>query len=62
MTWKDYIQRRLPCGPIVTRVQTDVECPRCGRKIWKRVDMVLLSNPPQYQYECDCGWVGYHTV
>ena len=62
MTWKDYIQRRLPCNPVVTRVQTGIECPRCGRKIWKRMDMVLLSNPPKYQYECDCGWTGYHTV
>lgn len=62
MTWEDFLQRRLPCNPVVTRVRTDIECPRCGRKIWKRVDMVLLSNPPQYQYECDCGWTGYHTA
>lgn len=62
MTWEDYIQRKIQSPALITRIKTDVECPRCGRKIWKRVDTVLLSNPPQYQYECDCGWVGYHTV
>ena len=62
MTWDDYIQRKIPRQASVTRVKTDIECPRCGRYIWKRVDTVLLSNPPQYQYECDCGWTGYHTA
>ena len=62
MTWNDFLLRKLPCDPTVTRVKTDIDCPKCGAKIWKRVDRILASNPPQYQYECDCGWTGYHTI
>lgn len=39
--------------------ETDVECPRCGSRIFLRTDIVLASYPPQYSYFCkDCGWVG----
>lgn len=47
-----------------TRVKTDVECPKCKQPTWKRIDMVLTSNPPKYQYECpnpNCGWIGWFT-
>ena len=59
MKWEDYKKRELPTELFVNRVQTDIECPKCGRKVWKRNDIVLTSYPPKYQYECDCGWVGY---
>lgn len=42
------------------RSQVNIECPRCGAKLFRRNDIILTSNPPQYQYECDkCNWVGY---
>ena len=59
MTWEDYKNRTVPEELFVHRVKTDIECPRCRKLIWKRTDIVLTSFPPQYQYECDCGWVGY---
>ena len=59
MKWEDYKNRKLPTESFVNRVQTEIECPSCGEKVWKRNDIILTSNPPQYQYECDCGWVGY---
>ena len=62
MKWDDYIKHELPMYNPVYRVSTDVECPICGRKIWKRMDIILTSYPCEYQYECDCGWVGYHTA
>ena len=63
MTWDDFQQRQLHINGTVTRIKTDIECPKCGKYIWKRLDIVLTSIPPQYQYECDdCGWTGYHTI
>ena len=45
-----------------TRSQVNIECPKCGAKLFRRNDIVLTSNPPKYQYECDkCNWVGYST-
>lgn len=62
MQWEEFLQHQLPVNPSVFRVKTDIECPKCKRLLWKRLDVVLTSNPPQYQYECDCGWVGYHYI
>ena len=62
MTWEDFLQHKLTYTNLVAREKTEIECPRCGKFVWKRLDKVLMSNPPQYQYECDCGWVGYHTI
>ena len=45
-----------------TKVKTDVECPKCKQLTWKRIDRVLTSEPPKYQYECpslNCGWIGW---
>ena len=39
---------------------TDIKCPECGQYIYRRNDVVLTSYPPQFQYECKCGWVGYN--
>lgn len=39
---------------------TEIECPKCGQKLYERLDIVLASYPPQRQFECGCGWVGYH--
>ncbi len=45
-----------------TKVKTDVECPNCKQPTWKRIDMLLTSNPPKHQYECsNCGWIGWLT-
>lgn len=42
------------------RSKTDIECPKCKEKVFRRNDIVLTSYPAQYQYECDkCGWIGY---
>jgi len=61
MKWEDFEkQRNLIDISTSNRQITDIECPKCGRKIFVRTDLVLASNPPQQQYECDCGWVGYH--
>ena len=38
------------------QVETDIECPQCGKKIYFDSRVVLTSYPPQYSYWCTCGW------
>ena len=40
------------------QVRTDIECPKCGEKIFWDSRVVLTSLPPQYCYWCTCGWKG----
>lgn len=40
------------------QVQTDIECPVCGKKILWDSRVVLTSLPPKYCYWCPCGWSG----
>lgn len=57
--WEDH-ERKMPNEEVFTgRKITDIECPKCGKLVYKRTDIVLTSYPAQYQYECDCGWIGY---
>lgn len=62
MKWED-IEKQYPETWVYTnRELTDIDCPKCGKKLFKRTDIVLTSYPPQYQYECECGFVGYAYV
>lgn len=58
MKWEDLVNKMPPPEVFENRIKTNVECPKCGKLLWKRTDIVLTSYPPQYQYECDCGWWG----
>lgn len=58
-TWEDYSSIKQAFDFIPARTRVDVACPECGKQLWRRNDIVLTSYPAQYQYECDCGWVGY---
>ena len=60
MQW-DEIEDQYPAATLGLE-KTDIDCPECGKKIFKRTDIVLTSYPPQYQYECECGWIGYAFV
>ena len=58
MKWEEY-EKLMPSRPEwQPRTQVDVECPKCGKKLWRRNDVVLTTYPEQYKYECDCGWWG----
>ena len=63
MKWDQY-EKQMPIKPEEwqCKTQVDVECPKCGKKIWRRNDIVLTSYPAQYQYECECGWIGYAHI
>lgn len=57
MKWEEYKNRSVPAIHL-NRVKTDIDCPKCGKKLYKRTDIVLLSYPPKEAFECDCGWAG----
>ena len=59
MKWEEHKNKMMPEPQFLNRRLTDIECPKCGKKIWRREDIVLTSCPAQYQYECECGWIGY---
>lgn len=62
MKWEE-VKNQYPATSCFTnRKQTDIDCPKCGKKIFKRTDIVLTSCPAQFQYECECGWIGYAHV
>ena len=59
MNWEDFNKNINFNDYLFTnKVLTDINCPKCNKKIYMRTDIVLTSYPPQYQYECDCGWIG----
>lgn len=58
MTWEEY-QKMVYSLELNNREETNIECPQCGKRLYRRTDVVLASYPPQYRYECDnCGWSG----
>lgn len=58
MTWNEFLDR--PVSPCLTgQVQTDIDCPECGRKIYYDSTIILTSYPAMYKYWCACGWHGY---
>ena len=36
-------------------------CPKCGKNLYRKVDIMVMTTPPKYYYECSCGWtnIGY---
>ena len=58
--WNEYSSIREALDYITPpRSKVDVACPECGKQLWRRNDIILTSYPPQYKYECECGWTGY---
>lgn len=57
--WDDFIESRN--GNIFANAEpTQIACPKCGKRIYKRVDIILSCYPPKHQYFCSkCDWVGY---
>ena len=59
MKWEQY-KYMMPHEPVfLDKVRTNIECPRCGKNLFQRTDIVLTIYPAQYVYECECGFVGY---
>lgn len=56
--WEDFNKEIEASNIYPSKQQTNVLCPNCGERLWKRTDIVLTTYPPQYLYECKCGWNG----
>lgn len=56
MTWEEFLDKKVE-GKY--QVQTDIDCPKCGRKIYWDSTIVLTSFPAKYTYWCSCGWCDY---
>lgn len=59
MTWEEFKNQKPEENLFTNLIKTNIECPKCQKKLYKRTDIVLTSYPAQYQYECECGWIGY---
>ena len=59
MKWDEFKNTMTPEPIFQNFVKTNIECPKCGKNLFYRNDIVLTSYPAQYQYECECGFVGY---
>lgn len=59
MTWDEFTsQKKYTVNSGYTA--TDITCPKCGKPIYKRTDIVLASYPPKYEYRCfNCQWSDY---
>ena len=55
MTWEDFLDNKVE-EDFTGQVQTDIDCPKCGRKIYLDTRVVLTSYPAKYSYWCSCGW------
>ena len=61
MTWDEFKNRQSNVAlEIPKREITDITCPNCGKYLWKNLEVLYTSIPPQYKYEClSCYWVGF---
>lgn len=59
MDWDKLKKQYSETLTITNWEETVIECPKCGRKLFELTDIILTTYPAQYQYECNCGWIGY---
>ncbi len=59
MKWEDYQKRKIK---LKDYTETSIECPKCGKHIYRNHSVTLCTYPPQYYYKCFyCKWedIGY---
>lgn len=57
MKWEEFKGEEISYSP--RYVETDIECPACGERIFKDQLMIMASMPPKHKYVClKCGWGG----
>lgn len=57
MTWDEFLNKNIE-SQHNGQVLTDIDCPKCGRKIYFDRTIVLTSYPAKFRYWCSCGWTG----
>ena len=58
MKWEEFARKTTECVTYNGQILTNIDCPRCGKKIYYDSRVVLTTSPVQYQYWCECGWTG----
>ena len=52
-----------PIGEVTIYSEPKYQCPKCGGGMCRNETMILMSFPPQRQYECNkCGYVSYQYI
>jgi hypothetical protein len=57
MTWEEY--RNMTLWEPERWKQIPVECPKCGKNIYVRIDEMCICytlNTPGSMHKCECGW------
>lgn len=57
MTWDEFLNKNIS-NSYNGQIQTDIECPECGRKIYYDSTIILTTYPAKFHYWCSCGWSG----
>ena len=57
MKWEQLLDEQM-ANNYNDQIQTDIECPECGRKIYLDNTIILTTYPCKYKYWCSCGWTG----
>lgn len=59
MKWEEFVnQNKLDLNQYPW-TETNIECPKCGKYVYKNDGIVLCTYPPEYEYKCKkCGWTG----
>lgn len=48
---------------LITKMyQINLYCDKCGSRMKRAKDFVLMSEPPQFRYECECGHTEISTI
>lgn len=55
MKWNEFLDNKLDFDH-TGQIQTDIECPKCGRNIYLNTTIILTTYPAKYSYWCACGW------
>ena len=58
MTWSEFLDKDIS-NNFNNQILTDIDCPKCGRKIYHDATVVLLTYPSKYKYWCSCGWQSF---
>ncbi len=62
MKWDEFNEIGNATGMPSTMVLTNINCPKCGKRIYLDNSVVLTTYPVQYSYICECGWYGYSHI
>ena len=56
MKWEEFIHTNHE-NDLHDWALTNIECPKCGKEVYRYTLIVHTSNPPKHTYKCfGCGW------